>query len=408
MTETTDQLIQARFDAVANAADGDWSDVLTRAHRRAAPRRRQSTVRLALAAAVVVVALATSAVAVGWPGAVVDFFQAPPAPQSVAHFFDTFNADVPSNMNPNATVGEPREVMTATFDANSIPPANDPTTHTLYVAPRTEGGFCFLWTDYGGGCADPQDAAAATTSPGARVLGVEWLAGDYATFVDGYVRGDAQTVEARFADGTSVTLPVTRVSAPIDAGFFAYNVPSSHWTTSDALASLVALDANGNVVGQDDIGVTGPLDQDVMQTLPDGTKYSLPRRAQAALATEPFNFDTADGGHAYLWVMPRTGGGSCYLFGTGAGGGFGCPAPDQLASEPAINGDEYGNGIYFAEVKPGIAALELEFTGGGSQRLNVVDGFVLGEISPAGSTLSAVVALDQSGNTVFTQRLGHH
>ena len=120
--------------------------------------------------------------------------------------------------------------MTATFDANNSPPTN-PTEHTLYVAPRTAGGFCFLWTDYGGGCADPEDAAAATTDPEARPLGVEWLAGDYATFTDGYVRGDAQTVEARFADGTSVTVPVTWVSAPIDAGFFAYVVPPAHQTT---------------------------------------------------------------------------------------------------------------------------------------------------------------------------------
>ena len=61
--------------------------------------------------------------------------------------------------------------------------------------------------------------------------------------------------------------------------------------------------------------MTKPLDQDVLQTLPDGTKYSLPRRAQAAQAREPFSFRTTSGGHAYLWVMPRTGGGSCYLFG---------------------------------------------------------------------------------------------
>ena len=41
MTETIDQLIQARFDAVANPLDDrDWGDVLTRRRHRA--RRRQA------------------------------------------------------------------------------------------------------------------------------------------------------------------------------------------------------------------------------------------------------------------------------------------------------------------------------------------------------------------------------
>ena len=405
MNDSIDQLIQVRFDALADPIDGrDWNEVLARARSGAITRRRRPPRRLAVAAAVATVVAASTAVAFGWPGRVVDFFQSPPAPQSVEHFFDTFNVAVPQGMS-HATLGQAREVMTASFDANDIPPTNHPTEHTLYVAPRAGGGFCFLWTEAGGGCADPEDATAATTNPGARALGVDWFQGDYATVTDGYVRGDAQTVEARFADGTSVTLPVTWVSAPIDAGFFAYVVPSSHWTTSDALSSVVALDANGNVVGKDDIGVTKPLDQDVMQTLPDGTKYSLARRAQAAQATEPFDFNTTTGGHAYLWVMPRTGGGSCYLESTGAGGGFGCASPQELQQLPAINGGLQSNGVYFAQVKPGIAVVELRFADGASQRLTAVDGFVLGEVSPAGSTVVSAAALDQNGETVYTERL---
>ena len=159
---------------------------------------------------------------------------------------------------------------------------------------------------------------------------------DYATFTGGYVRGDVQTVQARYADGTKVTLPVIWVSAPINAGFFAYVVPSSHLTTSDALSSVVALDANGNIIGQDSIAATKPLDRSVLQTLPDGTKYSLPRRAQAAHAREVVNFHTATGSHVYLWVMRRAGGGHCYLYSSGAGGGFGCISPSEAADMPAI------------------------------------------------------------------------
>lgn len=404
MTETLDQLILARFEAVANDFDdADWADVLARARGAERVRRlRRAPIRLALAAAVVVIAATVTAVAFGWPGAVVDFFKAPPAPESVKAFFGSHNAVLPRGLSPETKLGEPREIMTATFDANHLP-AESPTQHTLYVAPRDGGGFCFIWTDYGGSCADPEDAAKAKTEPAARPLGLEWLENDYAGFVDGWVRGDAKTVEARFADGTSVSIPITWVSAPISAGFFAYVVPVAHQNRTDALTSVVALDGSGNVVGEQTFALTKPLDEDRMETLPDGTKSSLPRRAQAANAREIFSFRTTSGSHAYLWIMPRTGGGTCYVYSTGAGGGSGCTSPYWLARESAVNGGG-ADGIYFAQVKPGIATVELRFRNGTSERLTPRNGFVLHELAP-GAKLRATVGLDRQGRTVFTQRV---
>src|SRR5262249_30653918 len=138
-------------------------------------------------------------------------------------------------------------------------------------------GFCYIWTDGGGGCAGAFDASAAPSGPGTR-FGASVYEGDFATATDGYVRGPDETVEARFADGTSVTLPITWVSAPIDAGFFVYAVPPEHLTASDALVSVVALDANGDALDTQDARV--PKDQDVPQALPDGTRVSLPLAAR--------------------------------------------------------------------------------------------------------------------------------
>lgn len=85
MTETVDHLIRARFRGVANPFDdGDWGDVLARARSSG---RRRAPARIALVAAVVVLAATATAVALGWPGRVVDFFKAPTAPQSVKAFF---------------------------------------------------------------------------------------------------------------------------------------------------------------------------------------------------------------------------------------------------------------------------------------------------------------------------------
>lgn len=400
MTETIDQLIQARFDAVANPLDcADWHDVLARA--RHAQSRPRTPIRIALVAAVVAVAATVTAVALGLPQTVVDFFQAPPAPQSVKAFFNAHNAALPSGVDPMANLGQPRKIMTATFDAGHLPPSH-PILHTLYVAPRTDGGFCFVWTTYGGSCADPEDPTKSRKDPAARPVGLTWLENDYAGVVDGWVRGDAKTLEAHFADGTTASIPVTWVSAPIDAGFFAYVVPPSHLTRADALAAVVALDADGKVVSRQPFDLTKPLDEDVMQTLPDGRKIALPRRAQAARAHELFSF-RAPKGRAWLWAMPRTGGGICFLYGTGAGGGFGCPSRYWLAHIPAINGSAL-NGVYFAQVKPDVALVELHYRNGGTQRLKPIDGFAFHTLTP-GSRLVAAIALNRGGKAIFRQQV---
>lgn len=402
MTDAIELLIQARFDAVANpSGNGDWADVLARA-RRAEPEARalRVPIRLALAVAVAAVAATVTAVAFGWPETIVDFLKAPPAPQSAKAFFRAHNAAIPGGVSPQTKVGRAREIMTATFDANHIPPTN-PTLHELYVAPAEGGGFCYLWTNFGGGCADAENSADATTNPAARPFGIEWLGDDYAGFVDGWVRPDATTVEARFADGTSASIPVTWVSSPIDAGFFAYVVPAAHLTRDDAVTSVVALDSKGQTIGEDPIPVTSRLDESVVQTLPNGTKVSLPRRAQAAHAREIVN-GRANGAHVYLWVMPRIGGGVCFLFGTGAGGGGGCPSPRSLAQLPAVDGGVLGGSFYFAEVRPDVATVEFRYRNRSSERVTPIDGFVLHKLA---SRPTSAVGLDRHGKTIYTERL---
>lgn len=401
MTETIDQLIQTRFDAIASPLhDANWNDVLARAGR--VDQRRRAPARIALAAAVVVVAATITAVALGWPGTVIDFFKAPAAPESVKAFFAGHNSPFPSGVNPETRLGQPRQIMTATFDANHLPPTH-PTVHTLYVAPRTGGGFCFVWTTYGGSCTDPEDPAKARTDPAARPTGLTWLEDDYVGVVDGWVRGDAKSVVAHFADGATAAIPVTWVSAPISAGFFAYAVPPAHLARADALTAIVALDADGKVVSRQPFELKNPLDEDVTQTLPDGTKVSLPRDAQAAQAREIVS-SRANGSHIYLWVMPRIGGGGCYLFGTGAGGGFGCTPTHWVAREPVVDGGVYGGNLYFAQVKPEIVAVELRLRNGGTERLTPLNGFVGHEVEGDAQPV-AVAGLDRSGNAIFTQQL---
>ena len=422
MTETIDQLIQARFDAVANPInDSDWDDVLARSRNGEslaarpsigrAHRRRRVPTRVARVAAAIALAAVATAAAFGLPQTLIDFFSSPPAPANVKNWFGGENVEAPHGMNPRAIPGQARKIITATFDVNHIN-ADHPTVHTLYVAPRRGGGFCYLWTNADGGCLPAKAPSNTKAMRAMGPLGISWFSGSsgahYPLFIDGWVRsGATKTVEARFADGTSATIPVTWVSAPVSAGFLIYPVPADRQTRANALASVVALDANGNVIGKQAFPLTKPLDQAVPRTLPDGTRASLSRRAQAARSRKVISFRATDGSHVYLWVMPRTGGGDCYLFNQGGG----CEIPRFVKQEPVFNGGLSGAAtriLLFGHVKPEVATVELRYQSGESERLTPVEDFVLHEITPGhykrGTRLVAAVALNASGNAIYTER----
>jgi hypothetical protein len=418
MTQSLDLLIQARFDAVANPIDDcDWNDVILRlrnarpipeppARRNAHSRRLRG--RVAVAATAALAALVT-AVAFGWPKTFVDFFTSPPAPQKVKNLFGSFNVGAPPGMNPHAIPGQARKIMTARFDANSRR-GDHPTLHTLYVAPKKGGGFCELWTNAGGGCAPAKSPRTTAESRAAGPLGLSWFSADggYPLVVDGWARaGATTTVEASFADRTQVTLPVTWVSAPINAGFFVYSVPAVHRNRAKALRLVVALDAKGRVIGRERFPLVKRADEDVPQTLPDGTRVSLPRSAEAARARKIISFRATDGSTVYLWVMPRLGGGDCYV----SNQSFGCHIPRFVTHEPAFGGGLLGGStriLFFGQVKPDVAVIELRYQNGTSERLTPIDGFVLHEITPAhygrGTRLVAAVAFDRNGKRLATQR----
>lgn len=422
MTEAFDQLVQARFDAVANPInDGNWEDVLTRSRNGESltprppigrtHRGRRVPTRVALVAAAIALAAVATAVAFGLPQTLIDFFSSPPAPANVKNWFGAENVEAPRGMNPRAIPGQARKITTATFDVNHIN-ADHPTVHTLYVAPRRGGGFCYLWTNADGGCLPAKAPSKTKAMRAMGPLGISWFSSssgaNYPLFIDGWVRsGATKTVEARFADGTTATIPVTWVSAPVSAGFLIYPVPPDRQTRAKALASVVALNANGNVIGKQAFPLTNPLDQDVVQTLPDGTKVSLSRRAQAARARKIISFRATDGSKVYLWAMPRTGGGDCYLFNQGQG----CEIPRFAKQEPVFNAGFSGAAtriLFFGHAKPEVAAVELRYQNGENERLTPVKGFVLTEITPAhykrGTRLVAAVAFDRSGKAIYKER----
>jgi hypothetical protein len=122
----------------------------------------------------------------------------------------------------------------------------------LWIAPTSAGGFC-LFVEGGGGQCDAGRALKfwPTFSIGGT-FSHEGVIENGPVLIDGSTTlGDAANVEVQFEDGSSVTVPVVWVSAPIDAGFFAYAVPASHLHVGARPALLILRDPDGNELRRD-------------------------------------------------------------------------------------------------------------------------------------------------------------
>jgi hypothetical protein len=196
----------------------------------ARPARRVVLVSV-LAAAALVAAILAATPAWAWVRDVLPFWNQPSAPQSVQLQFWSLDAGAPRGMNPRAVSGETREV--GRFSLGGA-------IRTLWVAPARNGGFCSLWLPAGGGGCSTSGKPLST---GALLdLGVpQWITGDATAPL-------VSDVVIRFSDGSSIHPRVVWVSAPIDAGFFAYDVPAGERTARHHVTAVDAYDRSGALV----------------------------------------------------------------------------------------------------------------------------------------------------------------
>jgi hypothetical protein len=180
--------------------------------------------------------------------------------------------------------------------------------------------------------------------------------------------------------------------------------------------------------------------QSVVRTLPDGTKAVFPRGAEVAKARKIISFRTTDPYEApsqnarhsrvYLWLVPLTGGGRCFV----TNGAEGVLVPPGICASPRVvekysspNEDlpnqalSESNSVFdgglsvsgnrmllFALAKPAVARVELLYQNGERERLKPIEGFVLHELRPAhwkpGTRLVAAVAHNRSGKAISTEQ----
>ena len=198
----------------------------------AKPERRARPPRLVwvLAAAFLLVAVVVATPAWGLVRGVLPFWDQPRAPQSIRIAFSELNIGFPPGMSPHAVSGETREVGRFDFGGS---------TRTLWVAPARNGGFCSLWLpEGGGGCS----TSGKPLSTGAllREGFPEWINGDAVV--------PSATVVIRFSDGSTVEPRIIWVSAPVGAGFFAYDVPAARQTSRLHVTAVDAYDRDGRLL----------------------------------------------------------------------------------------------------------------------------------------------------------------
>ena len=246
------------------AAEPRWDEVLRRAGAtgRSEPllrsRRRLAVVAISAAAMLAVILVATPAWAL--VREVLPFGNQPTATSSVRVVFSRMNVGTPPGGLPAsmsfAVSNDIREIDQSTLDGK---------TETLWVAPATgRYNFCWLWLPtYGGSCgssaqligydwesvpAHAPDQPAQTTDLPPDYHGVPQLIAGYA------ISPTISDVVIRFSDGSTVHPRTVWVSAPINAGFFAYNVPADQQSDQDHVTSIDGYDQNGNLVTEHRFG----------------------------------------------------------------------------------------------------------------------------------------------------------
>ena len=369
----------------AGPDDGDWTDVLRRTRRA---RHRQGVYGVVLLTAFVLVGVA-SAYALGHP--IVDFNKAEKGSTKIVNDFGSMEVGAPSGMAPGVVPEQARRIPG--LYANGKP-------YKLWVAPTKKGGFCIA-----AGCvADRRTLAGqigVTTSGNKTGTGVSQISGEF-------IESGGDRLVLTYKDGANDEVAFVWVTAPIDAGFFVFDIPESHQISVRRPVSITLFDKDGKALVSDSVADMSHMN-DLIGTdhsLPGYPHLSVPAEAIWSESKQLFDLRADDGARVGLWIAPKRGGGTCYW--TMQSGG--CNDPSQIEDGSALGLGLTNGGSHVTlsdRVRANVARVEARFEDGDRIELVPREGFLIWPIPsrhyPRGHRLEEVVHYDADGNVLDEQ-----
>jgi hypothetical protein len=270
--------------------------------------------------------------------------------------------------------------------------------HTLFVAPTKRGGFCYEWSDLGGGCRANRHARYASRLDAGGMYGAHGLEILEGSFFQ--ARGERLTLT--FADGTTEDVPFTWVTAPIDAGFYVFRVPDAHRSDATRAVSLALYDKDGKLIDREPV-MGGELPPQEAAHLHGFPPIMVPRGAIWSKRTLLFDERDPRGNRVYLFVMPKAGGGRCVT----SNGEVGC-LPAGAWHGPLIQLG-FSTDRLCCDVSPRIVRVDARFQDGARVSLYPREGFLIWPIPAShyalGHRLVALVGYDSAGREVARGRI---
>jgi hypothetical protein len=123
---------------------------------------------------------------------------------------------------------------------------------SLWVAPIKGGGFCSTASICALDRSVPLAATLLVTGPKPRIHVDAGEPREARVFVRGHTLARGATkLAAHYEDGSVDRTPIAWMDKPIEAGFFIYEIPKSHWDPGTRLVALTAESAGGRVLARD-------------------------------------------------------------------------------------------------------------------------------------------------------------
>lgn len=371
MIDAPDELLAERFASFSSPLDdSDWLDV----RRRAGMRQRRAWLALPLAAIVAAI-LVGSALALYRES--IDFWSADPAPERIVFDFHKLRVLGSVGLGSDLLPDEARKVTS--FEIDGKP-------RGLFVAPASAGGYCWR-LHFVGSCGrterDRPDFSAG------------WLESDHggASWINGdFLDPEVARLELEYEDGILAPVPLVWVTAPIDAGFFSFDVPPEHLPAGHRVAVLRAFDEDGDELARQRFPFADPQWEDG----PDG----LPRVADRTHKRTLFDLRDHKGNPWSIVVAPASGERLCWAYNFGSG----CFSPKFPRTNNQLNLKGGGVVSVCCAVGDGVATVVLRYQDGVRTELKPVEGFLLYLIPPEqyalGHRLEGIVLLDAEAREV--------